>query len=405
MRLFKFLLILFLAFTLFAGATRATHAWFGEDLWNKITCITNINCTIRAVSTSALNFITYVSVGEDFSNTGGTMDDVIVGLQNGTWDKGLASAGAKIGGLAYQYASPDLKNYFKTEFSNNLLNNPVEAQVGDTFLNPVYDAWNGMRNLAYGFFTVVMVTLGLGIIFQQQLPSRTVVTFTYALPKILFGLVLITFSYPIISLIVTVAVGFLPPLIIGLIPDVFAPAAQATCSGGMEGCGTATAFSGSLLSVLGYFLASLAATIVDVVAALVTMTIYQIVYLVVIGFLVVRLVMAAGWLFIYTVFSPVIFLFGTLPGQEGAITNFIKQVSAKALVFPVSLFLIALAGFISANSLLSEFQGIFSGSWEEFGLGQYAGLVGSFASIGVLAATISVPGMIENALGVGGKKK
>ncbi|MEX1061878.1 MAG: hypothetical protein WEC39_02115 [Patescibacteria group bacterium] len=346
-----------------------------------------------------INYIGYAAVHEDLDSP--NMDNVIAGLIDGTWNEGLAATGTKIGGMAYANPPASLKNYFRSEFANNILNNPVQAQSsGDSFLDPVRDAWNGMRNLAYGFFTIIMVALGLGIIFQQQLPTRTVVTFTYALPKILFGLVLITFSYPIVALFIDLGFNFLSAVITQVFASDIFSGVSATLGGG-----AASSLSGSLLSVLGYFLQSVGLSITDPLGSVVVAAIAMLVFLVVVGLLIIRFVVASAWLFVYTVFSPLIFLFGTLPGQEGAITDFLKQISAKVLVFPVMLFLIGLAGFVSATTALDAQQSIFSGDYQTYALGQYAGTIGPYVGIAILAAAISVPGMIEEALGVGRKKK
>lgn len=384
---------------MFSATVKPANAWPGEDLWNWISCGANIKCTIRAVNTSVINYIGYAAVHEDLDSP--NMDNVIAGLIDGTWNEGLAATGTKIGGMAYANPPASLKNYFRSEFANNILNNPVQAQSsGDSFLDPVRDAWNGMRNLAYGFFTIIMVALGLGIIFQQQLPTRTVVTFTYALPKILFGLVLITFSYPIVALFIDLGFNFLSAVITQVFASDIFSGVSATLGGG-----AASSLSGSLLSVLGYFLQSVGLSITDPLGSVVVAAIAMLVFLVVVGLLIIRFVVASAWLFVYTVFSPLIFLFGTLPGQEGAITDFLKQISAKVLVFPVMLFLIGLAGFVSATTALDAQQSIFSGDYQTYALGQYAGTIGPYVGIAILAAAISVPGMIEEALGVGRKKK
>ena len=399
MKYWQFLLLSLLTLSLFTAAAKPVAAWPGEGLWDWISCGANVNCTIRSVATSSINYVGYATLHEDLDSP--NLDNVIAALQKGTWNEGLAAGAAKIGGLAYVSPPATLKNYFQTEFANNILNNPVQAVTGDEFLDPVRVAWKGIRNIAYGLFTIVMVSLGLGIIFQQQLPTRTVVTFTYALPKILFGLVLIRFSYPIVALFYDLGITFMSAVVARLFATNIFQVVQ------LAGENLASSFSGSLLAVLGYFLSALGVAIPDPFSAVLIAGIGLLVFLVVVGFIVVKLASAAAWLFIYTIFSPLIFLFGTLPGQEGSITDFFKQISAKVLVFPAMLFMIALAGFVAVAGSQGAQGAITStlpGEYQDFALGRQAGIIAPLISITMLAATISIPGMIEKAFGLGRKK-
>src|SRR3990172_3667020 len=202
MKKLKLLLLPLLMLLLLIVKTTPTNAAL-IDVWEDITCPADIDCTIRAASAAGINFLFRSTVGKDSDEL--TASDVNQ-MARGEWNKGMVSAVGKIGALAYTIppTGDHFANIIKNTLSNNILNSKANAQEpqgsGDDILSIIEPFWRGTRNVAYGLFVVVMVAIGFMIILQRQLPTRTVVTFTYALPRILIGLVLITFSLPLIAL-------------------------------------------------------------------------------------------------------------------------------------------------------------------------------------------------------------
>jgi len=62
-------------------------------------------------------------------------------------------------------------------------------------LSPVRGLWATTRNAAYGLVAIAIVILAFMIMFRFRLSPQTVITAQSAIPKIVVGLVLITFSY------------------------------------------------------------------------------------------------------------------------------------------------------------------------------------------------------------------
>lgn len=81
----------------------------------------------------------------------------------------------------------------------------VEAQgYGYASLEPLMTAWRIFRNLAYVFFTVIILIVGIMILFQQKFDGSLVLTVQQAIPKIILSLILVTFSYAIVGFLIDI---------------------------------------------------------------------------------------------------------------------------------------------------------------------------------------------------------
>lgn len=75
---------------------------------------------------------------------------------------------------------------------------PAYAQgTGFNGLKPVIKIWEAFRNLAYMAFVLVFVGIGLLIMLRVKIDPRTVMTIQNSIPRIIIGLVLVTFTFAI----------------------------------------------------------------------------------------------------------------------------------------------------------------------------------------------------------------
>ncbi len=74
--------------------------------------------------------------------------------------------------------------------------------VGFRGLLPVLGVWRAFRNIAYLLFSLVLIAIGFMIMFRRKIDPKTVVTIQNALPQMIVTLVLITFSYAIVGLLI-----------------------------------------------------------------------------------------------------------------------------------------------------------------------------------------------------------
>src|SRR3989344_2741388 len=84
----------------------------------------------------------------------------------------------------------------------------AHAQVGGSgnlILNPIVRLWQVSRNISYLFMILVFVIIGLMVMFRQRINPQTVVTAQSAIPGLVIGLILITFSYFLGALLVDIA--------------------------------------------------------------------------------------------------------------------------------------------------------------------------------------------------------
>lgn len=114
--------------------------------------------------------------------------------------------------LALTYAIPihtnSYINYLSQNFHANGVSrtyaatNPNEVGIGAQGLDPILSIWIGFRNIAYLMIVVVFIVVGLGIMLRIKIDPRTVMTLQNQIPKIIVGLLLITFSYAIAGLLI-----------------------------------------------------------------------------------------------------------------------------------------------------------------------------------------------------------
>src|SRR3989344_5893521 len=74
--------------------------------------------------------------------------------------------------------------------------------IGFKGLMPTLKLWEAFRNITYMIFVVLFLIVGLGIMFRIKIDPRTVMTIQNQIPKIIVGLILVTFSYAIAGFLI-----------------------------------------------------------------------------------------------------------------------------------------------------------------------------------------------------------
>lgn len=112
-------------------------------------------------------------------------------------------------------SSTDYLASIRDNLQKHSLVRPAYAQEGFGFtaLQPVLKAWQGMRNIAYSAYILVFLLYGFMIMFRVKLDPKVVTSFELAIPKLIFTLLLITFSYAIAGLLIDLS--YLISLIVG----------------------------------------------------------------------------------------------------------------------------------------------------------------------------------------------
>ena len=112
----------------------------------------------------------------------------------------IGVAGHMIGML---YTPPlHTEDYFKYLASNFGIAKPAHAATGFEGLKPVQSLWVAFRNIVYLLFVIIFVVIGLAIMLRVRIDPRTVMTIQNQIPKIIIGILLVTFSFAIAGFLI-----------------------------------------------------------------------------------------------------------------------------------------------------------------------------------------------------------
>lgn len=118
--------------------------------------------------------------------------------------------GAVSGMIGYTYNIPASSGDFVSYVAGNFgITKTAYAQqdlfpngTGFSGLRPLLKIWEGFRNITYLIFVILFTLIGLAIIMRVKVDARTVMTLQNQIPKIVIGLVLVTFSYAIAGFLI-----------------------------------------------------------------------------------------------------------------------------------------------------------------------------------------------------------
>lgn len=74
--------------------------------------------------------------------------------------------------------------------------------TGFNYLNPVANLWKITRNMAFGIFVIAIIAFSFMIMFRVKISPQVVISVQSALPKIIFAMILVTFSYAIAGFLI-----------------------------------------------------------------------------------------------------------------------------------------------------------------------------------------------------------
>lgn len=98
-------------------------------------------------------------------------------------------------------------DYFQNLAQNFGITKKTYAQITGTGfegLRPLLKIWTVFRNAAYLVFVLAFVVIGLAIMLRVKIDPRTVMTIQNQIPKIIIGILLITFSYAIAGFLIDI---------------------------------------------------------------------------------------------------------------------------------------------------------------------------------------------------------
>lgn len=219
---------------------------------------------------------------------------------------------------------------YAMDFNPFTLFTDFQAQAVDFFFkSTVLRLWQVTRNIAYSVIVLLLVIVGFMIMFKKKIAPQVVVSVTNALPRLVMGVILITFSYPIAALTI--------PIMAALNHLVFTAIQTAGVTSGAEG----TLFGG-LSQMFEWFIMNIFER--GVVGAVTGIGINLFTGFLLLAMVIITLVVGAGIVFtavsrvakiiIATVFGPLILALGIIPGNETLTSDWFKGLIINTVSVP-----------------------------------------------------------------------
>jgi len=105
--------------------------------------------------------------------------------------------------IAMLYTPPlHTGDYFKYLASNFGIAKPTHAATGFEGLKPIQSLWVAFRNIVYLLFVIIFIVIGLAIMLRVRIDPRTIMTIQNQIPKIIIGILLVTFSFAIAGFLI-----------------------------------------------------------------------------------------------------------------------------------------------------------------------------------------------------------
>ncbi len=256
--------------------------------------------------------------------------------------------------------------------------------IGFCSLLPILSIWVMMRNLVYLIFVLVFVLIGLAIMLRIHIDPRTVMSVQNQIPKIIVGIVLVTFSFSIAGLLVDVM--YVSTYLLSNIISQAAPHSQSVNSlivsnnpfdalnkvyagGGLKLAtdsstnitelvnsiffgpsgdslflnrfGDVDLIGGALKGIVSVFIGILAFLIIAIAIIYVLMRLWII------------LLFSYLNILLDIIFAPFWFVAGLLPGSSLGISGWFKDILANLAVYPATVLMLILA-----NVFITSFRDI-----------------------------------------------
>lgn len=121
------------------------------------------------------------------------------------------NGGGAIGSIAYMiqglYTVPvRFGDYVAYSIDSFGIAKPTYAAEGAGFfsLSPILNVWKTFRDITYLFFVAVFLIIGIAIMLRVRIDPRTVMTIQNQIPKLIIGILLVTFSFAIAGFLIDV---------------------------------------------------------------------------------------------------------------------------------------------------------------------------------------------------------
>lgn len=279
--------------------------------------------------------------------------------------------------------------------NDTLFGTNAYAATGGYFDAGVFELWKTFRNIALSLLGVFLAVVAIMIMFRKKVSAQSVVTIYSVLPYIPISILLIIFSYPII----TIALNSLEPIMrfaYSLSKSLFNSMTTLTVAD--SSTGMAELISGSINNFIKIVLAvisgkSLALILFGVIALVMTI-------LLLLAFTFQYIKVYVNFM-IFTLAMPFVALFFILPGKQGLLVNLLKRVLVDILLIPAMLivFVFGLA-FIGSGVFVPNSLPIAIGNILGFGI--FLVFAKTAIGLGIMWKAVTLRGSLMNLVGAEG---
>ncbi len=324
----------------------------------------------------------------------------------------IASVGRLVAGIC---ANPPASSvtYFADVLHNLGITKQAYAQQGVGFsgMRNLLSLWKASRNLAYIFSVIAFLYIGIAIMFRLKIDPKTTISIQNALPKLVVALILVTFSYAIVGLMIDliyllINIGVLTVGQTGLLggPDQIV-AEQARYANMTFGRGIAQIFTNLIANpivegglVLGFIGSAISLFFITLFtsgalslliggAGVIIILLLAIVILIQIFKLFFALVLCYIQIIISLITAPIQIMMGAIPGSQMNFNSWFKNLLANILVFP------AVVLFILLSNVLVQSAGP---TWAP-PLTAGGGAIPTLLGLGMIFLIAQIPDMVKAA--------
>jgi hypothetical protein len=222
--------------------------------------------------------------------------------------------------------------------------------------------WSVTRNIAYLGFVIVMIVVGFMIMFRSKIGGQTLVTVGNSIPKVVVGLILVTFSFAIAGLILDAA-GIFMGIIGGVLGSDVPVHNFFKLLGGILGIGGGV--SVGALGIAGIVL--VITTSLNVAGVILIILALIVLCIVLFGAIKLWFTLVKTYfaLLVNVIVAPLAIMAGSIPGNEAMTINIFKSMLRNALVFPLAFAIVNLPYFLVAKNNRINFtfpQTVFEGA-------------------------------------------
>lgn len=328
------------------------------------------------------------------------------------------------------YSGINIPNYLASEWipGYETSNSVYAATDGYSYLQEanIDQLWDRLRLVSYVFFVVILIVAGFMIMFRQKIGGQLAVSVFNVLPNVIISLILVTFSFAIVGLLLNV--GVMGVNVVGSILGVTTDQAVAVThpfslfeallkgkfndnflSPELLGISGAAGIIGTVVGVIMVATATTGGTALLAGTLLVLLLALTIAGVVIYASVRVYITILSAYLMIIlnTILAPIYLTVAAFPGQNGMITDWINKILKAVLTFPLVYFFLNLGGFILTNKFSVAFPtGLTTGDFSNASTGDSPiGIIIKFFMVVVLIFfAADAPKMLDDFLPVNGGK-